>query len=374
MTRQRELLLAFTAVVLPVAMLLVTAEVVLRFLPVASFLRPLSVTAESPVFQFTPNRSFVFSRDWDLHMVNRGRINNAGFVNDQDYEAGSGLPLLAVIGDSYIEALMVPYADTLQGRLAAAYRGRLKVYSFAASGAPLSQYLVWAQHAVHAYGAQGVVINVVGNDFDESHIAYKSAGAFWYYAPGEGGELRLRLQEYKRGWASVLVSHSALARYVFINLQAGAYVENMRRLYNGVFGVEQTRYAGNTFAAPDPERVRDSLAAIDAFFRDLPGAVGLPPDRVLFTVDGFRSPEDAARGANSYYAVMRRAFMAKAEANGHEVIDLDRYFFPVYRQRAVSFSYSRDAHWSPMGHAAVAEAVRGSRLLARLTSATAIVK
>ena len=48
------------------------------------------------------------------------------------------------------------------------------------------------------------------------------------------------------------------------------------------------RYAGNTAADVDPPRVRASLEAIDAVFRDLPTIVGLPPDRVLFTVDGFR--------------------------------------------------------------------------------------
>ena len=53
------------------------------------------------------------------------------------------------------------------------------------------------------------------------------------------------------------------------------------------------RYAGNTDASADDKRVQDSLAAIDAFFRDMPERVGLPPDRVLFTLDGFRSADAA---------------------------------------------------------------------------------
>ena len=97
---------------------------------------------------------------------------------------------------------MVPYAETLQGRLAAALAGRFRVYSIAASGAPLSQYLVFAGHAVREFGAGAAVINVVGNDFDESLAAYKLGPGFWLYAPDAAGTLRLRLTEHNRaGWS-----------------------------------------------------------------------------------------------------------------------------------------------------------------------------
>ena len=119
-------------------------------------------------------------------------------VNDQDY-VREGPPLIAVIGDSFIEAQMVPYAETLQGRLAAALAGKFRVYSIAASGAPLSQYLVFAGHAVRDYGAGAAVINVVGNDFDESLAAYKLGPGFWLYAPDASGTLRLRLTEHEPG-------------------------------------------------------------------------------------------------------------------------------------------------------------------------------
>src|SRR5262245_53576418 len=120
-----------------------------------------------------------------MHNINRGHTNNAGFVNDQDYRRDDPLPLLAVIGDSYIEARMVPFAKTLEGRLAHALRDRSRVYSFAAGGAPLSQYLIWAEHAVHTYGARALVINVVGNDFDESLPAYRAGPGFWFYVADE---------------------------------------------------------------------------------------------------------------------------------------------------------------------------------------------
>jgi hypothetical protein len=368
MTRGREALLALAAAAVGLGLFLAAAEIALRFLPVASGMRTLPVTTDQPVMRFAPDRPFLFSRGWDLEMVNRGRVNNAGFVNDQDYRRDDPLPLLAVIGDSYIEAAMVPYAQTVHGRLAGALEGRLRVYSFAASGAPLSQYLVWARHAVQAFGAQALVINVVGNDFDESHVAYKTGPGLWLYSPAADGGLVLALQAYRPGLMRALVYRSALARYLLFNLTVGAHL-----FEPGFFGGlvrraladagRAPRFAGNTAADVDPARVAVSLAVIEAFFRDLPGMAGLPPERILFLVDGFRHPDAARQGAGTYFDLMRRAFLAKAAAQGYEAIDLDALFF---RNPGQAYNYPRDGHWNPAGHAVAAEAVMASKTLARV--------
>jgi hypothetical protein len=365
--RLRQFLFALITVVLTVVLCLGAAEIVLRFLPVQSGLRAQPVDAEHPVFHFAPNRDVIFSRGWNFDMLNHRRVNNAGWVNDQDYRKDDETPLIAVIGDSYVEAVMVPYAETVYGRLARTLEGRLRVYSFGASGAPLSQYLIWARHAVREYGARAVVINLVGNDFDESNLAYNAGPGWWLYAPGADGDLRLRLTEYRPGWLRSLVPQSALARYLFLNLQVTNAWTQIGTLLFGSPAVAAPPYAGNTAAVADPARVTASLAAIDAVFRDLPATVGLPPDRVLFTLDGFRYPDAAAGGGGTYFELMRRAFRSKAGALGYETIDLDPYFFAHYAAHAQRFEYPRDGHWNETGHAVAAEAVLASRLIARLT-------
>src|SRR5437868_13056456 len=217
MSRRKELFFSLLLSLGSIAVCLLVAEIALRFLPVSTGLRSMPVTAADPVLHFTPNRPFVNSLGWNMHNVVHGRVNNAGFVNDQDY-LRDGLPLIAVIGDSFIEAQMVRYPESLQGRLAAALKDKFRVYSFAGSGAPLSQYLIWAGHAVKEYGARAVVINVVGNDFDESLAAYRLGPGFWQYAPDADGVLRLRLNPHQAGILISVARHSALARYVVINL------------------------------------------------------------------------------------------------------------------------------------------------------------
>ncbi|MCC6470433.1 MAG: hypothetical protein IT563_19090 [Alphaproteobacteria bacterium] len=371
MTRRREALLAGASMLVGFALFLVLAEVALRFLPVASGLRTLPVTADQPVMHFAPDRPFVFSSGWDFAMVNRGRVNNAGFVNDQDYRRDDPRPLVAVIGDSYVEAAMVPFAETMHGRLAKALAPQSRVYSFGASGAPLSQYLVWARHAVQAYGAIALAINVVGNDFDESHVAYGTGPGFWRYAPRSDGSLALVLFEYRPGLLHRLAQHSALARYLAFNLHAGPQM--LERAVGMLVGSAKAAapdqaqgFAGNTSADSSPARLAASEAAIAAFLRDLPAMTGLPPGRVVFTIDGFRNPAAAEQGAGSYFDRMRRAFIAKAGEAGFETIDLDPFFFARYARTHEAFNYPRDGHWNAAGHDVAAQALLGSQTLARL--------
>jgi len=368
MSRRRELLISLLLSLASIAFCLLAAEVVLRFQPVSTGLHSVPVTAADPILHYTPNRPFTNSLGWNMHNVVHGRVNNAGFVNDQDY-VRDGPPLVAVIGDSFIEAQMVTYPQTLQGRLAAALAPNFRVYSFAGSGAPLSQYLAWAGFAVKEYGARAVVINVVGNDFDESLMTYRVGPGFWQYAPDANGVPQLKLTPHRAGTLISLARRSALARYVIINLGIQYRLFSIRWLAEMVFGKPanaQPRYAGNTDASTDEKRVRDSLAAIDAFFRDVPERVGLPPDRVLLTLDGFRNANAARDGQGTYFDLMRCAFMEKAAAKGYEVMDLDTRFIPRHARTGESFEFHDNNHWNAAGHEVAFEAVMASKLLANL--------
>jgi hypothetical protein len=346
------------------AVCLVVAEMTLRFLPVPSGLMTVPVTHESPIFHFIPNRDFVQSRGWNFQRVNRGHVNNDGWVNNHDYRVSEDPPLVAVIGDSFVEAEMVPYAKTFHGLLATSYEGKIRFYSFGTSGAPLSQYLVWAQYAVRKFKARALIINVVGNDFDESRIEYKSSPGFWYYAPGADGELHLRLVEFYPGAMAALARHSALLRYLLFNLSAlskfDAVTNWFRRHDNN--NEASPHYAGFTLANPSPQRVADSKEAVDAFLRDL-SQIGLSAQCIAFTVDGSRYPDRVKSDAGTFFDIMRRYFIEQASARGYEPIDLDPLFLARHQETAERFEFPNDGHWNANGHHVVADALRSSRLL-----------
>jgi hypothetical protein len=117
-SRRYKLLLATIIVVGSTLAYLLVAEVALRFMPVATGMWTLPVNAAQPIFRFAPNQGFLFSRDWNFSLVNAGRINNDGFVNDENYDEHDQRRLLAVVGDSQVEAAMVPNDKTFYRRLA----------------------------------------------------------------------------------------------------------------------------------------------------------------------------------------------------------------------------------------------------------------
>ena len=157
---------------------------------------------------------------------------------------------------------------------------------------------------------------------------------------------------------------SALGRYLLFNLQAGATLKSLKQLLFGGPAMADARYAGNTAAIVGAERLTRSLAAVDAFFRDLPSYAGLPPSRILFVVDGLRYPDVAAASAGAYFDRMRKALLEKAASLGYDAVDLDPFFFEHHRRTGKRPEFERDAHWNSIGHGVAFNAVMASPFLA----------
>ena len=235
-----------------------------------------------------------------------------------------------------------------------------RVYSFGASGAALSQYVVWAREARERWQAQVLAIVVVGNDFDESLASFHKRPGFHHYVEEPSGSLRLQRFDYEPSHRRELVRRSALARYVFFNLQLP---EQLRR---GVRPAVPTpvdqEYVGNTRAAADEARLDQSKAVTRAFIRDLVAVAGWAPNRVVLLLDGIRYPTSNPTVLNSYFVQMRTYLMAEATAAGFEVIDLDAHFFATHQAEGTRFEFLTDNHWNAFGHGVAADALLKSRV------------
>jgi SGNH hydrolase-like domain, acetyltransferase AlgX len=334
--------------------------VVFRFLPVSDYTYPQPVNDKSPVAKLLPNREMMFSKGWKFLYRNKVRINNDGFINDLDYHVDDKEPLVAIVGDSYIEALMVPYTATLQGILAREFRGKLRIYSFGFSGAPLSQYLAWARYAKQKYQNDFLIINVVANDFDESLVKYKNLAGGHYYRPDANGDLQMTRVDYMFTKYRFLLK-SAFMRYLLVNLQATHVVDNIRALLSA-----KQQYVGNVGAVASIDMINESKKAISAFFRDLPVYSGLPNNRVLLIIDAMRpsmyDEQELQRAHESYYDQMRREFMSRAAAVGYTVLDMQRPFMEHYKVNNAKFEFPEDGHWNALGHRLAAENIMRNKL------------
>jgi hypothetical protein len=362
--RWNSAVLALLTVSLSLTFVLVVTEIVLRFLPVTTSMERMPVDENHPILRFPSNKDFVFSTGWNFQFVNYGRFNNYGFVNNQDYTRLDGAKAFAIIGDSYVEALQVPYDQTVQGRLAQYYEGTGKVYSFGMSGAQLAQYMAMSEYVRNEFQPQGMVIVIVGNDFDESLIKVRP-GLHLFEKNQDGQSLRLVRWDYHPGAVEKTLRHSATARYLWNTVGIREFSRLPQRLARGE-GV----FVGNTLREAPEGRLRDSRLAVEAFFSELPHRAGLDTSQILFVVDGMRpdlySEPDLERAKGSYFDLMRQYFMSAAVQRGYEVIDTQPLFLARHRQDGSRFERPTDGHWTGLGHQVVAEAIASSSLFQRL--------
>ena len=362
--RWNSAVFALLTVSLSIALAMVVIEIVLRFLPVTSSMERMPVDENHPILRFPLNKDFVYSTGWNFQFVNYGRFNNYGFVNNQDYARRDGEKALAIIGDSYVEALQVPYDQTIQGRLAKYYEGTGKVYSFGMSGAQLAQYLAMSEYVRNEFQPQGMVIVIIGNDFDESLIKVRP-GLHVFEKNPDGHSVRLVRWDYHPGAVEKILRHSATARYLWNTVGIREITRLPQRLARG-----EGSHVGNTQREAPEERLQDSRMAVEAFFSGLRHRAGLDTSRILFVVDGMRphiySEADFERAKGSYFDLMRQYFMSAAVQWGYEVIDMQPIFLSRHRKDGSRFERATDAHWTGVGHQVVAEAIASSNLFQRL--------
>jgi hypothetical protein len=330
-------------------------EAAFRFLPVSKPPYILPVSAETPVARVQPGVDYTYSRDWNFSVVTSKRSNNFGYFHQEDYRPDSATPLLAVIGDSYVEAHAIEAGKNAAEILHARLGGTGRVYGIGLSGAPLSQYLVFAEFAKNALRPNAMVFFIIGNDFDESLLRYKADPRFHYFA--ENGELR-RIN-YEMSTTKKILRESAFLRYIVLHLEPAPKV---KAILKSVRGSE---------ASTLEERIIHSSKAVDYFLDQLPSKSGLDSESILFVLDGVRpalySSEALHSAEDRYRSHMRRYFAKQATARGYEVLDMQPVFIATHQRDGSRFEVGpTDAHWNALGHRLAAEQIQKSRAFARI--------
>jgi hypothetical protein len=92
-------------------------------------------------FSMTEQLEGVFTRGLLAQQRGKWSINNEGWNSTVDFERSKHKLRIAIIGDSYVEALQVNVEDSITGQLRNLVSPHFDVYGFGISGASLSQYL-----------------------------------------------------------------------------------------------------------------------------------------------------------------------------------------------------------------------------------------
>lgn len=342
--------LRFGCLMLGFLLAMLLAEGVLRLLPVTQGLYRTVRAADWPMHSNEPHRPYSYSNGWSMQNPHWGTTNNYGQLAPMDFTPGSR-PVV-VLGDSFIEAFMNDYEDTLQGQLANRFGTTHPVYGFGFGGLSLSDYVALAGKLRTEFKPSAAVILVIDGDISESvgfHNGYR------YLVP-EGNSFRLAYAPLptetfgKR--VRAIVGEIYLYRYFQAHLQF--LPENIWK----VWSPQRTLVP----EAPPPIAAEQVASAqkkvVDWALAELPKSLGLPPQCVVFLFDSDRyaiyRPEEASKPKDSPLA--RKYFLQRATEAGFAVGDLEPMFRKLYQRDRVKFDYwPADRHWNRAGHGVAAD-------------------
>jgi len=335
---------------------LLLGEVVCRYVIRASSM-PYSTIDSGPerVFRFDTThglRDGVFTVGLFAEQQARWHINNAGWASDIDYLPPDQRtrPLIAIIGDSFIEGFSVDPNENLGARLRRTLAGRADVYTFGKSGAAMSEYLAMARYVRRIYKPQVIIVNIVHNDLHESVRNVVAAPEFTQLTEKNGSfEEAPPLRDYGVTRSRRLLRASALLRYLVVNLHAMESVNTLRyrlqkreanaNVYidlvtgNRHVSTRATHYLAHKFA----EENRDMT--------------------LIFMMDAPRDDIYKGHIQTSNVRWMNEAVRAAAAANGITFVDLTGPMTAEYDRSGVKFNSEVDHHWNAEGHRIAADAL-----------------
>jgi lysophospholipase L1-like esterase len=293
------------------------------------------------------------------------RINGQGWnsgTGDYAIARNPGIARVALIGDSFVEAMQVASTASLAATLAPALSrsGRpTEVYRFAISGAPLSQYVHMLDREAVRYRPDWVVVVVVHNDFDES----------FQFKPGRytSSFMKFRVEDAKvvgelpptpwRPDSIELLRQTATWRFMRYRwrVQPDAIAD---WLLTSKAGAAVPEYANVHVASVLANRLEIMAVADHAVVR-LATLVSEIGARLLIVMDGDR--DTIYQGSPSPLLELNQIMVGAADRHDVNFLDLHPIFTAHWTAHHQRLHFDSDFHWNELGHS-----VAGAAIAARI--------
>lgn len=337
---------------------LIFMELMLRtFFPVSDM--PISTYDPAVGLHLGPNQSgtWVVGNLGEVH--GRYFINSDGWnsIHEYTFARSAGTLRVAVIGNSFIEALTIDVDQAFPARLEAilnddpscdGYSG-IEVYSFGYSGASLAQNLSMMRYAAERYQPDVFILNVAARDFETS-INNPYPHFLHYRQNTEGKFEEVPPVPYKPSKVRRVLVNYALPRYIYLNLLLPRLLTLVPAMSDSENNVREQAAVS---AAPD-----DVIGALARHIFAEYRAVAQPTGSHLLLI--FDPDLDAVYHGQSpspLHERYRHLTQSTAEELDLEMIDLTSAFKNAYARVPEPYSYSVDGHWNKRGNEVVAETV-----------------
>ncbi|MBI1396224.1 MAG: hypothetical protein GC151_09625 [Betaproteobacteria bacterium] len=322
-------------------------ELALRALPTSTY-TDTGYHIDPMIITYRPYHSFWSSEGWNFANAIHQHTNNLGFLSPRDFVPDPDA--LAVIGDSYVDASMLPVRYRVGEQIQARLPGR-PVYAMGGPGSSLLDYAERIRYASEKLRISDFVIMVEEGDVRQSYCG--SGNNHGPCLDRNTGRFTTQRQA-PPSRAKLVLRHSELLQYLLghLRLDLVALVKRgFRRVSADNAPVPQ---GGRTHDVPRP----DAQRILDRFFetvhRDVRGRLVMVFDADRHAINGGEASHDATRDLA----------MARARAEGATVVDMDAPFreFVTRTGRHLEVSPA-DHHWNRAATALVADAaVRALRV------------
>ena len=317
---------------------MIVCEFIARNLPVEQGYYLADVSNVDPIAHREPNRIATSSTGWFLENARSRVINNEGFLHDEDYNDSLRTPLVVIVGDSQVAAPTIEFEDSIQARLSRGKTWATRFYTFAMSGAPLSQYVVWTKYANKKFNPDAVVFVISPNDFRESFNEAGLFDGFHYFVREPSGNMRLMPRLHRRTFRSKLVEFSSLIAYLVHNIRLPDLISS-------------------AFGSAESQSQNDIEFLIEWFFYEL-DELGLSPKDVAFVVGPIEDRvylSETCSPSKPNWTVER--FLEAISQKGFYYADLTEFFCRDYRVNGKELELPGDIHWNSEGHRVLADAL-----------------
>ncbi|GAA5176140.1 hypothetical protein GCM10025771_10090 [Niveibacterium umoris] len=316
-----------------IALTALMLELLLRLLPVSTatltgyYIDPLILT-------YPPHHRFTLSEGWALERALSHRANNYGFLASEDFVPDAAG--VAVIGDSYVEANMLPEPERVTARLAARTPGT----RWWALGGPGSNLLDYAQRAAWAsrtLQARRFVFVIESGDVVQVRCG---SGNIHGLCIDRASGAVVKEPQPGAGTLKCIARESALAQYLFS--QVKLTTEGVARIFKGADKPRPQAHTAESEALKAIDR-----AAVAAFLERFKA---LAPAQAVFVIADPVDPDVHGYGLSLLEQALEQA--------GYAVIKTG----PLFREHAAHSRLSlrvspQDGHWNPLASDLVAAAV-----------------
>jgi len=319
-------------------LILLLAEALFRVLPVTNGVHRQNPRGTGSSARLVASTPYTWSMGWDLRFPTSGRTNAMGFISPHEYT--SDKRAVALFGDSFVEAQMLPYEQSLAGQLDALWRGRMIAHNYGASGAALPHYLGMAREMGARFRFRAAVVVVTPGDYTEGFARLEGL-----YRWGDGGELAQLEPALQRDEVLLFARELALVRYLRGNLHLTLHQLAARQAVT-------CRPA--RLARADHER-------LERYLDELQRALRLPPQKIVLVSNVLindiydRVDRPAAARCSDLDSQALAELARLADERGMKRVDVGRLLEARYRaeHRLLNFK-PVDGHWNGAATAIVA--------------------